>query len=210
MKISPIFKQILVFVLCFLVGVGHTFAEGENFWHGFKGDGRHSGFVNQKMSNKLALQWRYFFKGDFLFPLQLYGEDIYFLDRTGSINSIHRADATENYTVNVNQDKIDKNPDEATRFVFGIDVCEKYIFVTLGPLFTRKKIDLSCYLVALDRKTGKKEWEQKYDCILATPPVVFSNHVWGRPVLLRYRHPGGNFQCSARRLRFLWGIPHPC
>lgn len=195
-------KRVLIgiVVICFLLSNGqkYSFAEGENFWHGFKGNGRHSGFVDQKMSNKLALQWRYFFKGDFLFPIQLYGDDIYFLDRTGAINSIKRVDASVNYQVRVNVEDGKKPVEEENRFVLGIDVCDKFVFVTIGPLFTKKKIDLTCFLIALDRTTGKKVWYIKYDCLIATPPVVFSNHVYlatGKLDATFSKTTGGDLYC---------------
>jgi outer membrane protein assembly factor BamB len=175
---KKIVMTLLLFCLLLTNGQNLSFAEGEAYWHGYKGDGRHSGFVDRKMSNKMALQWRYFFKGDFLFPVQIFGDDIYFLDRTGAINSIKKLDATENYQVRVKVDESKKQTDEENRFVLGIDVCDQFVFVTLGPLFTRKKMDLTCYLVALDRTTGKKVWQVKYDCLIATPPVVFSNRVY--------------------------------
>lgn len=177
--IRTFFILFLIVSLIITSFLSTTLADSGSYWHGFKGDGCHSGFVNQKMDRKLAMQWRYFFQGDLLSPIQIYGDSLYFLDRTGTVNSISKLDAAENYRYKLNQEKDKKKQEEEdNRIVMGIDVCEKFVFVTLGPILSRKKIDLTCFLVALDRKTGEKVWNIKYDCAIATPPLVFSNRVY--------------------------------
>jgi len=146
-----------------------TIAEGEFFWHGYKGDAGHTGFVNQKMDKKLALQWRYFFGGDYVNPLQIFGNDLYFLDRSGFLYSIQKKDATENFKVSISED----------RMVFGIDMNATYIFVTTGPVYSRRGIsDMSCFLTALDRESGEKVWSIKYDSIVCSPPVTYGSQVY--------------------------------
>lgn len=144
-------------------------ADSGPYWHGFKGDSGHTGFSDIKMDKKLALQWRYFYRGDYINPIQLYGENLYFLDRSGFLYSIQTKDSKENYKIAISEN----------RMVFGIDIDNKYIFVTTGPVYSRRGIsDMSCYLTALKRENGEKAWSVKYDSIVSSPPVIWNGRVY--------------------------------
>jgi outer membrane protein assembly factor BamB len=173
MKHNHMLKRILVLLMVTLLSVSYlTNSKGaplNNYWHGYKGDSGHTGFVDQKMDKKLALQWRYFFRGDYVNPLQIFGDNLYFLDRSGFLYSLQKKDATENYKIPISEN----------RMVFGIDINESYIFVTTGPVFSRRGItDMSCYLTALKRESGEKMWSVKYDSFVCSPPVVWGSVVY--------------------------------
>ncbi len=170
-------KKILLSLLCFFIivtwipGNPMKAAGSETGWHGYKGNPGHTGFVDQKMDRTLGMQWRYFFGGDYIEPIQVWGENLYFLDRTGMLYSLKRTDSALNYKV-----QVAKN-----RNVIGMDSSETMVFISSGPTFTRSRgeaRDMSTLLTALDLQTGKKVWETKYTTMMMTAPVVFLDRVY--------------------------------
>jgi hypothetical protein len=186
---------ILVILIACIVSFSITpisFADTTDNWHGFKGDSGHTGFIDQKMDKKLGLQWRFFFAGDYLTPIQVFGDSLYFLDRTGYLYSIKREDSTQNYKVSV----------VTTRTIIGLDCSDKYIFVATGPAFSRNRQqnaqDSSCLIIAYNRLTGEKIWENKYDGSMITTPIADSNVVYfaiGKTNTTNSKTTGGDLFC---------------
>ena len=169
-------RQILIRLLCVCIALtwlptGSHAVETGTGWHGFKGGASHTGFVDQTMDRTLGLQWRYFFGGDYIEPIQVWGENLYFLDRTGLLYSLKRADSSVNYKV-----QAVKN-----RNVIGLDSSDKMVFISSGPTFSRTRgeaRDMSTMITALDKETGVKIWEVKYQTMMMTAPVVQGEKVY--------------------------------
>lgn len=169
-------KKLMISVLCGLlltawIPDNRIFADSVYGWHGFKGNPGHTGFIDQTMDRTLGLQWRYFFGGDYIEPIQVWGDNIYFLDRSGFLSSLKRTDCTLNYKVEVAK----------SRNIIGIDSSETMIFISSGAAFTRSRgetREITSSLIALELSTGKRVWEVKYPTMMMTAPIVYSDKVY--------------------------------
>lgn len=146
-------------------------ADSPIIWHGFKGDSGHTGYTDQKMDRKLGLQWRFFFSGDYIEPIQVFSDNVYFLDRNCFLYSVKREDSSVNYKKSV----------ATNRSIIGLDASDKYIYVVTGPSFSRDRRnpgEMACIISAWDREKGEKIWENKYPTMMATSPVVIGDTVY--------------------------------
>jgi len=168
------FRLILFFLVGALVinlfpSVIASHTDSTLFWHAYKGDTSHTGFYDQSSDRKLALHWRYFFRGDYANPLQVVGDKIFFLDRSGFVCCINRTDGSELYRVQVDE----------KRLILGLDVSHDQVVVSTGPIFSRRGIEeISCVLFAFSIQNGEKLWQKKIDVILITPPIVANGKIW--------------------------------
>lgn len=162
----------LVLITSVLINpIRYSNAEPSSTWHGFKGNSGHTGYIDQKMDKKLGMQWRFFFGGDYIEPVQVFSDSIYFLDRTGFLYSLNRVDSTVNYKVSV----------VTNRTIIGLDASESYIFVVTGPAFARDRRnpgEMSCIISAFKRTSGEKIWEKKYSTFMASSPVIVGEYVY--------------------------------
>jgi outer membrane protein assembly factor BamB len=170
-KIIKIWITMLVLGTMLMAPVTRSIADTKENWHGFKGDSGHTGFIDQKMDRKLGMQWRFFFGGDYIEPIQVFSDNIYFLDRSGFLYSLKREDSTVVYKVSV----------VTNRTIIGLDASENYIFVVTGPAFARDRRnpgETSCIISAFKRTSGEKIWEKKYSTFMASSPVIVGDYVY--------------------------------
>ncbi|MCK5848559.1 MAG: PQQ-binding-like beta-propeller repeat protein [Caldisericia bacterium] len=166
--------------------------EEENtfFFHGFKGNNQHSGYVDLETSNKISMLWRYFFYGDYITNIQVYGDQIFFADHSGYVHSINAKDASTNW----------KYPLEEKRYVAGIDISLERMYITFGPIFSRRGIeDDSSLIYAVDLKTGKEVWHKRIEQeLMVSPPLVDGDLVYvasGRMNSTFTKTAGGKISC---------------
>ena len=152
-----------------LLPMERSIAESSIFWHAYKGDTAHTGQYDHLSDKKLALHWRYFFRGDYANPLQVVDDKIFFLDRSGFVCCINRMDGSEVFRVQADE----------KRLILGMDISRDVIVVATGPIFSRRGIEeISCVLYAFSLQSGEKLWQKKINVILVTPPIISGNKVW--------------------------------
>jgi outer membrane protein assembly factor BamB len=140
-----------------------TTASEKESWVSYKGDHAHSGFYNKTTSNKLSLQWKHNFRGDYASPVHVTGNYIYFIDRSGFLCAVNREDGSEIYRKHIH----DK------RQIVGSDTSDLYITVVAGPIFGRRGIeDPSNLILTFDRVSGEKLWELTIDAVMVTLPII--------------------------------------
>jgi outer membrane protein assembly factor BamB len=164
--------------------------ESPFYFHGFKGNSRHSGYIHQDTSNKISMLWRYSFYGDYITDIQTYGDALYFADHSGYVHAISKKDASVLW----------KYPLEEKRYVVGIDISTTQMFITYGPIFSRRGIeDDSCLLYAVDLETGKEKWSKRLEQVLViSPPLVDENNVFvstGKMNSTFSKTAGGDIHC---------------
>ncbi|MDD4615205.1 MAG: PQQ-binding-like beta-propeller repeat protein, partial [Caldisericia bacterium] len=133
------------------------------YFHGFKGNSQHTGYIHQETSHAISMLWRYPFYGDYITDIQTYGDVLYFADHSGYIHAISKKDASVLW----------KYPLEEKRYVVGIDISATHMYVTYGPIFSRRGIeDDSCLLYAVDLQTGKELWSKRIEQVLVISPPL--------------------------------------
>ncbi len=143
-----------------------SFAEEAVSWNSYKGNHAHSGFYNQTTENKLSLQWKHYFRGDYVLPIQVVQDTFYYVDRSGFLCAANRSDGSEIYRVRIHPE----------RSVVGVDVSNDFIVAVMGPVVGRRSNEnLTSMLSLFDRKTGKKIWEKIYEVTMMTNPVLVNN-----------------------------------
>jgi outer membrane protein assembly factor BamB len=147
-----------------------TTEETPFYFHGFKGNSQHTGYIHQETSHAISMLWRYPFYGDYITDIQTYGNVLYFADHSGYIHAISKNDASV----------IWKYPLEEKRYVVGIDISPTHMYVTYGPIFSRRGIeDDSCLLYAVDLQTGKELWTKRIEQVLViSPPLADGKDVF--------------------------------
>ncbi len=140
------------------------------YFHGFKGNSQHTGYIHQDTSHGISMLWRYPFYGDYITDIQTYGDVLYFADHSGYIHAISKKDASVLW----------KYPLEDRRYVVGIDISPTQMYVTYGPIFSRRGIeDDSCLLYAVDLQTGKELWSKRIEQVLViSPPLADGKDVF--------------------------------
>ncbi len=140
------------------------------YFHGFKGNSQHTGYIHQDTSHSISMLWRYPFYGDYITDIQTYGDVLYFADHSGYIHAISKKDASVLW----------KYPLEEKRYVVGIDISPTQMYVTYGPIFSRRGIeDDSCLLYAVDLQTGKELWSKRIEQVLViSPPLADGKDVF--------------------------------
>jgi len=164
-----LFISLYILSLFLICPASRVSAENILFWHAFKGDNAHTGFSDQETEKNMALQWRYFFRGDYANPLQVIQDKIYFLDRSGFVCCINRKDGSENFRIKVDE----------KRMILGMDISSDIIAVSTGPVISRRGIEeISCIVFAYSIQTGEALWQKKIDVLLITPPIIENNKIW--------------------------------
>lgn len=166
---------IIILITLFMISLNHirpvsrVSAETILFWHAFKGNTAHTGYIDQETDRKMALQWRYFFRGDYANPLQVVQDKIYFLDRSGFVCCVNRKDGSEEFRVKVDE----------KRMILGMDISSDIIVVSTGPVISRRGIEeISCIVFTYSIHSGELLWSKKIDVLLITPPVIENEKIW--------------------------------
>jgi outer membrane protein assembly factor BamB len=160
------------------------------YFHGFKGNNQHSGYIHQDTSHTISMLWRYSFYGDYITNIQTFGDVLYFADHSGYVHAISKKDASVLW----------KYPLEEKRYVVGIDISTTQMFITYGPIFSRRGIeDDSCLLYAVNLETGKEEWSKRMEQVLViSPPLVDEDNVFvstGKMNSTFSKTAGGEIHC---------------
>ncbi len=186
---------LLVWVLLIqMVAIGSfgTIAQATSekvFWNSFKGNHANSGFFNHVTENKLVLQWRHFFRGDYVMPLQVVGDAMYYVDRSGFLCAVDRSTGSEIYRIRIHPERV----------VTGVDVSANHVVAVMGPAAGRgRSPDMSNLIITFDRKTGKKLWEKTIEVMMMTHPVLTEKRLFlatGKVDETFTRTTGGSMIC---------------